>query len=53
MGSEPFGTFSTLPLFSIVYKSPDLILLHGKRLVLIVRPLQFHYTLGNSCFMFP
>ena len=43
-GSEPFGKFSTLLLFSTAYKSVDLIRSAWKRFVLIVQPLQFHYS---------
>jgi hypothetical protein len=43
-GSEPFAKFSTLFLFSMVYKSVVLIRSAQKRFVLIVQPLQFHYS---------
>jgi hypothetical protein len=47
VGSEPFGKFSTLLLFSTGYKSVDLIRSACRRFVLIVRPLQFHYSLDD------
>jgi hypothetical protein len=49
-GSEPFGKFSTLLLFSTGYKSVDLIRSVWKRFVLIVQPLQFHDSLVKSRF---
>jgi hypothetical protein len=44
VGSEPFAKFYTLLLFSTGYKSVDLIRSAWKRFVLIVQPLQFHYS---------
>jgi hypothetical protein len=45
VGSEPFAKLHTLLLFSTGYKSVDLIRSAWKRFVLIVQPLQFHYSL--------
>jgi hypothetical protein len=45
--SEPFGKLCTLLLFSAGYKSLDLIRSAPKRSVLIVQPLQFHYSIGD------
>ena len=47
VGSEAFGEFCTLLLFSTGYKSVDLIRSAWKRSVLIVQPLQFHYGLDD------
>jgi len=46
-GSEPFAKFATLLFFSTGYKSVDLIRSALKRFVLIVQPLQFHYSLDG------
>ena len=48
VGSEPFGKFSTILLFSTGYKSVDLLRSAWKRFVLIVQPLQFHYSAGTT-----
>jgi hypothetical protein len=45
--SEPFAKFSTVLLFSADYKSVDLIRSAWKRFVLIMQPLQFHYSLDG------
>jgi hypothetical protein len=47
VGFEPFGKFSTLLLFSTGYKSVDLIRSVWDPFVLIVQPLQFHYSLEH------
>jgi hypothetical protein len=52
-GSEPFGKFSTLLLFSMGYKSIDLIRSAWKRFVLIVQPLQFHYSVTGPLLLPP
>src|SRR6266567_7682408 len=44
-GSEPFGKFCTVLLFSTGYKRGDVIRSACTRFVLIVQPLQFHYSL--------
>jgi hypothetical protein len=45
--SEAFAKVSTLLLFATGYKSVDLIRSAWKRFVLIVQPLQFHYSLED------
>ena len=47
-GSEPFGKFSTVLFFSLGYKSLDLTRSAWRRFVLIVQPLQFHYSLYRN-----